>query len=139
MARQLLTIAKVFPGVAPDLDHAVSELSVDSDLAPLVRASESGRGLLHWACWFDPWLMGIDLSPEHWSLGVRGDPLGPDLWELPLETDWSGVKSAVGKNHQYAEQGWLAWQLWQGFTAFQFKNGASRLFYSRTVLGTSLG
>lgn len=139
LARQLLTIAKVFPGVADDLDQAVSELRGAAGLASLVHASNSGRGLLHWATWLDPWLMGIDLNPDHWALGIGGKSLGPDLWELPLDADWAGVERAMGKKHQYVEQFWLPWQLWQGFTAYQAQNGVSRLLYGRAVVGASLG
>lgn len=136
--RQLLLIAKIYPTADAKLDALATNLHKATDLYRLIDPTLSGRGLLHWACWYDPWLMGCDVEPDSWRLELSTHKIAEGLWTLSLTDDWSGVESALREEHQYQEQDWLPWQLWQAYSAFDQDNHRAKLFYGRAVLGGNL-
>ncbi|MEL7088369.1 MAG: hypothetical protein AAGL98_08010 [Planctomycetota bacterium] len=137
MARQLLYIAKIHPGSDEAIDRIVENLKNAQSLNQLVESERSGRGLIHWACWYDPWLMGNDLNPEHCNFQINAIKIGDHVWELSLKSGWDNV-IRESESPDYAEQNWLRWHLWQTYKAFEYKNDNARVFYGRSVHGASL-
>ncbi|MEM6553300.1 MAG: hypothetical protein AAF750_14380 [Planctomycetota bacterium] len=137
--RQLLYLAKTFPGASPEIDRIVHELEKPSDLQRFVAGSHDGRGLLHYACWYDPWLMSDDLDPEHWPFDIKAKIIrNHEVWELGLTQNWESIKRASHRKQQFQEQAWMPYQLLEAYTAYQDHNGTARLFYARKRLGTSM-
>jgi len=131
-------LAKIVAGVDDELDALADGLSDPLDLRAFVDPKLSGRGLLHWVSWFDPWLMGCDLCPDHWPLGVDGREISDNIWELDLSTDWSPIQRAITANHQYQEQMWLPWQLRQAYAAYEQCNDSAVLYYGRAIVGSCI-
>jgi hypothetical protein len=135
--RNLIVIAKVCLSVDPVVDALIERLSSARDLNDLMASTQSGRGLLHWASYYDPWLMGDDLDLQ--GLHLQTQPVAEGVVEISLvDQAWAKVQEAISERHQWAEQDWLIWHLWQAFGAFRDSNAAARLFFGREVLGASL-
>ena len=139
MARQILYIAKIYPGVNASIDVIAENLSTAAGIRKFTSKDWGGRGLLYWASWYDPWLVGADLFPEHSKiLGPDAKPLGEGVWELSLKRMSPEVKSIKQSTLQYAEQEWLKWQISQAYLAYESHNENARLFFGREVHGASL-
>jgi hypothetical protein len=135
--RNLIVISKILPGADSIVDSLIARLSNARDLNELVAATQSGRGLLYWISYYDPWLMGDDLDLQ--KLELQTQPIAADLIEISLaESTWAKVNQMLSQRQQWPEQEWLVWHLWQAFRAFQSWNSNARLFFGREVLGTSL-
>jgi hypothetical protein len=135
--RNLIVISKILPGADSIVDSLIARLSNARDLNELVAATQSGRGLLYWISYYDPWLMGDDLDLQ--KLELQTQPIAADLIEISLaESTWAKVNQMLSQRQQWPKQEWLVWHLWQAFRAFQSWNSNARLFFGREVLGTSL-
>jgi len=135
--RNLIVIAKVCVGVDPTVDTLIKRLSSIRDLFDLVASTQSGRGLLYWASYYDPWLMGDDLDLT--ALQLRTEPVAGTIVEVGLAEDtWARVNVTLLEKHQWPEQDWLVWQFWQAFDMYREFNSAARMFFGRDVLGASL-
>ena len=80
-----------------------------------------------------------DLLPSDWHLGVPGIEFREGIWKLDLSADWSTVKKVIEAKHQWDEQAWLPWQLWQAYVAFKQCNDRAVLYYGREVVGSVVG
>jgi hypothetical protein len=139
MARNLLVIAKILPGLDAEIDAVVDRLAEVRDLFGLVVNARSGRGILYWGCWYDPWLMGDNLNPEDWRWKLAAKSVTGGVWRLSLnEGDWTSVQRDAGGKVQFHEQRWIAWHLSQAFQSFGACNDRAQLYYAREVLGASL-
>jgi hypothetical protein len=135
--RNLIVLAKVIVGVDATVDGIIERISTVRDLNDLVGSAQSGRGLLHWASYYDAWLMGDDLDLK--NLQLQTEPVAPGIVEISLaEETWGGVERALSPKHQWSEQDGLVWHLWQAFDVFRQSNSGARLFFGREVLGASL-
>lgn len=135
--RNLIVLAKVCVGVEAAVDRIVERLSAVRDLNALVGPAQSGRGVLYWASYYDPWLMGDDLGLK--KLQLPTEPIAPGIVEISLtEETWATVEKALSAKHPWSEQAWLVWHLWQAFEVFRPSNAHTRLFFGREVLGASL-
>ncbi|GEM_PF-6170462 len=135
--RNLIVIAKVLRGADSTVDSLITSLSCVRDLNNLVARTQSGRGLLYWLSYYDPWLMGNDLDLR--GLQLDTEPIAADVLEIKLaEPAWNKIQQALTERQQWPEQEWLARHLWQAFNAFQNWNPKARLFFGREVLGPSL-
>ncbi|MEM1109475.1 MAG: hypothetical protein AAGH99_12385 [Planctomycetota bacterium] len=135
MPRQVLILTKIMPGVDIDLDTQASTLSDALDLRRFIDPNFTGRGLLHWASWYDPWLMFNDLCPDHWSYGIYGAKVANEVWQLDLSRGWSIVERACNVDQQWQEQSQLLQNLWWAYSAFQSRNRRAVLYYGRSVFG----
>lgn len=137
--RNLLVVSKVYPGADSNLDSIVANAVRSRDLLSLVEPSSTGRGLLYWASWYDPWLTFKDVCPDDWGLPLKSQQVGEGLWTISLsEGKWSAIKPGKVGNRQWMEGRWLVWQLRQAWESFRDWNEASVLLYGREVLGNSL-
>jgi hypothetical protein len=140
MARNLLIIAKLLPGIDTHVDAIISSLQNVRDLFGLVSNSQSGRALLYWACWYDPWLMGDDLDPEDWRWALSAKPVINGIWRLSLtEGNWKAIQSDASHETHFEEQHWLCWQLSSAFESHRAQNDKAHLYFGRDVMGASLG
>ena len=135
--RNLIVLAKVCVGVDATVDGIIERLSAVRDLNDLVGSTQSGRGLLHWASYYDAWLMINDLDLKNLHLETK--PVTTGVVEINLAEDtWGAVERALSAKHHWSEQDGLVWHLWQAFDAFRQSNSGARLFFGREVLGASL-
>ena len=134
--RNLIVLAKVCVGVDAGVDGIIERLSGVRDLCGLEAATQSGRGLLHWASYYDAWLLGDDLDLKKL---LHTEAVAPGVVEISLaEETWRAVERAILRKHELSEKGWLVWHLWQAFNAFRQWNASARLLFGREVLGVSL-
>jgi hypothetical protein len=135
--RNLITVVKVLPGVDRAVDALIARLSYAGELNELIANTQSGRGLLFSTSYYDPWLMGNDLDLR-W-LELRTEPVAAGVLEISLaEQTWAKAHQALAQKHQWHEQDWLAWHLWQAFNAYRSWNANARMFFGREILGPSL-
>lgn len=139
MARNLLVIAKIIPNIDPAVDAVIQRLRSPRDLFDLTSDSQSGRGLLYWASWYDPWLMGNDLAPENWRWALTAKSIANGVWSLSLtEGKWGSVQNDAASETQFEEQHWLCLHLSYAFESYRDQNGIAHLYFAREVMGASL-
>jgi hypothetical protein len=135
--RNLIVIAKVIPGVNHAVDAVIERLSSVRDLNDLMSSEQTGGGLIYWASYYDPWLMGDDLGLNR--LELQTDRIADGVVEVSVaEQTWHNARRASSEKAQWREQDWLSWHLIEAFDMFRNWNSKARLFFGREVLGTSL-
>ena len=139
MARNLVVIAKIISHVDAGVDSVIGRIRKARDLYGLVSDSQSGRGLLYWASWYDPWLMGDDLNPEKWRWTLSATGIANGVWRLSLtEGNWSAIQHDAKHESQFEEQHWLCCNLSTAFESYRAHNDRAHLYFGRDVMGPSL-
>ena len=137
MARQLLTLAKIYPGANTRLDEQVARIGNGDPLEALLHPAQFDSGILYWASWLDDWSTGDIASPGEWPLNMAGTRLGGETWELSLTPEHPAIQTHFD---QTLDNGLtrLHIHLAQAYDAHSHWNETALLFYERSVIGPSL-
>ena len=138
MARQVITITKFVLGIDSGLDAVFKRIQGPEQLTALVSPQATGRGLLYWASYLDPWLT-FDLFQTE-TLGIPTSDVCDGVISLDLlSPKWNPLLSDSLAQSEWEEQDWLLYHLRAGFESFQDENTRATLLLGRQVLGASLG
>ena len=116
-------------------------MSVNTDWGSRLFASTNGEGLLYFAKWYDPWLVGADLDPDfwRWPIDSKSKSALDGAWELNADTaKLDSFDQSFAASLQYEEQRRLLWNLKAALNASKLAQSRAHVFYSREVLGGSL-
>lgn len=137
MARQLITITKIIQGIDEELDSALDSVNNALDLSKFVGTQHSGKGMLYWACFYDPWLTGDRFDLNRFGIDSKG--FYGDLFNIDLRSPgWQSLPrdSNIGAGED--EERWLLQHLHEAYNTFSFENSRANLIMGRYILGGSL-